>query len=390
MDRSGSEPVDIASLREEYADGGLDVADLAPDPFSMFRRWFARRSRRSPRVQRDGAEHGRRATVVRRRGWCCSRASTTTASCFFTNHDLSQGRRAAANPRCALLFPWHPLERQVRIEGVASVLDRASRGLLRRRPRAMRSSVPGPAAVQPVASARSSTSAYDEVAEREDRTCRYPSSGAATGSSRRRWSSGRAGRADARPARLPARRGRLADPATGTVGNALVSECSLTYGCGRDSSCRSHVCRRSAYRPDRGDVAAAARARSDGHQQADRRGGRCCRGHDLPGLRLQGGPHRGDPRPRLRHGAVPRRPAADRAGPAAARAGLRPGDAPADPVPRHLRADDGGRDGRSAGRSQAHAPPPRGGRRDHGAAARAARARSPPCRSPSSSTSPGR
>ena len=29
-----------ADLRREYALGGLAEADLAPDPFSMFRRWY--------------------------------------------------------------------------------------------------------------------------------------------------------------------------------------------------------------------------------------------------------------------------------------------------------------------------------------------------------------
>ena len=32
----------------------------------------------------------------------------------------------AGNPRCALLFPWHPLERQVRVDGVAAPLERTA------------------------------------------------------------------------------------------------------------------------------------------------------------------------------------------------------------------------------------------------------------------------
>ena len=43
---------------------------------------------------------------------------------FFTNLLSRKGVELAANPACALLFPWHPLERQVRIEGVASQLLR--------------------------------------------------------------------------------------------------------------------------------------------------------------------------------------------------------------------------------------------------------------------------
>ncbi len=44
---------------------------------------------------------------------------------FFTNTASRKGRELADDPRCALLFPWHPLERQVRVEGVATALPRA-------------------------------------------------------------------------------------------------------------------------------------------------------------------------------------------------------------------------------------------------------------------------
>ena len=43
---------------------------------------------------------------------------------FFTNLLSRKGLELAGNPACSLLFPWHPLERQVRIEGVASQLLR--------------------------------------------------------------------------------------------------------------------------------------------------------------------------------------------------------------------------------------------------------------------------
>jgi pyridoxamine 5'-phosphate oxidase len=43
---------------------------------------------------------------------------------FFTNTGSRKGSELAANPRCALLFPWHPLERQVRVDGTARPLPR--------------------------------------------------------------------------------------------------------------------------------------------------------------------------------------------------------------------------------------------------------------------------
>jgi len=43
---------------------------------------------------------------------------------FYTNLLSRKGIELAGNPACSLLFPWHPIERQVRIEGVASQLLR--------------------------------------------------------------------------------------------------------------------------------------------------------------------------------------------------------------------------------------------------------------------------
>ncbi len=43
---------------------------------------------------------------------------------FFTNLGSRKGAELAANHHCSLLFPWHALERQVRIDGVAEELAR--------------------------------------------------------------------------------------------------------------------------------------------------------------------------------------------------------------------------------------------------------------------------
>src|SRR5205814_5920403 len=44
---------------------------------------------------------------------------------FFTNYDSRKGREMAANPRVALVFLWHPLERQVRVEGTVELVTPA-------------------------------------------------------------------------------------------------------------------------------------------------------------------------------------------------------------------------------------------------------------------------
>jgi pyridoxamine 5'-phosphate oxidase len=44
---------------------------------------------------------------------------------FFTNYDSRKGLELAANPRAAAVLLWHPLQRQVRVEGPVTRLDEA-------------------------------------------------------------------------------------------------------------------------------------------------------------------------------------------------------------------------------------------------------------------------
>jgi pyridoxamine 5'-phosphate oxidase len=116
--------MDLAALRAEYALGGLHESDLALDPTSMFRTWIAEAA--------DSGMHEPNAMVV----------ATTSADGapssrmvllkgvdeggfrFFTNLGSRKGSELTANPRCSLLFPWHPLERQIRVDGIAEELPR--------------------------------------------------------------------------------------------------------------------------------------------------------------------------------------------------------------------------------------------------------------------------
>jgi len=113
-----------ADLRREYALGGLVEADLAPDPFSMFRRWYDDATAAAvyepnamvvSSATTDGQPSSRLVLLkgFSEAGWV-----------FFTNLGSRKGTELTANPRVSLLFPWHPLERQVRVDGTAVVLGR--------------------------------------------------------------------------------------------------------------------------------------------------------------------------------------------------------------------------------------------------------------------------
>lgn len=121
-----SEPTrDLASLRREYEDRGLTESDLGPDPITAFLGWI---------VAADQAGlHEPNAMVVSTVGpqgrpssrMVLLKGVDFRGFVFYTNYRSRKADDLAANPACSLLFPWHPLERQVRVEGVAAPVDEA-------------------------------------------------------------------------------------------------------------------------------------------------------------------------------------------------------------------------------------------------------------------------
>lgn len=115
---------DLAGLRLDYARGGLDESDLDPDPVAMVQRWLGDAV--------SGGIHEPNAMVVSTvspEGQPSSRTVLlkgldADGFRFYTNLTSRKADELAAEPRCALLLPWHDLERQVRVEGVAELLPR--------------------------------------------------------------------------------------------------------------------------------------------------------------------------------------------------------------------------------------------------------------------------
>jgi pyridoxamine 5'-phosphate oxidase len=108
----------LSEMRENYMRGGLSETDAGSDPFQLFHRWFedARAGLLSEpnamTLATVGEDRKPSARAVLLKG-LDERGFT-----FFTNYDSRKGRELDVNPFAALVFLWHPLERQVRIEGV--------------------------------------------------------------------------------------------------------------------------------------------------------------------------------------------------------------------------------------------------------------------------------
>ncbi len=159
--------VDPADLRREYADAGLHESDAPAEPFSLFDRWFTEASDAGlyepnamvvASVSADGVPSSRMVLLkgVSTEGWR-----------FFTNLESRKGAELLGNPACALLFPWHPLERQVRIEGTARPLPRADvDAYFARRPRGSQLGAWASPQSRPVSGRSELDDRYDDVTSR--------------------------------------------------------------------------------------------------------------------------------------------------------------------------------------------------------------------------------
>ncbi|MCP9944236.1 pyridoxamine 5'-phosphate oxidase [Streptomyces somaliensis] len=116
---------DPAPMREQYHTRELAERDLAAHPMDQFARWFA-----------DAASHGdvhEPNAMVVATATPDGRPSARTVLMkhfdargfvFFTNYDSRKGAELAANPYASLLFPWHPIARQVVVTGPVSRVGR--------------------------------------------------------------------------------------------------------------------------------------------------------------------------------------------------------------------------------------------------------------------------
>ncbi|WP_189929243.1 pyridoxamine 5'-phosphate oxidase [Streptomyces sulfonofaciens] len=111
-------------MRAHYRAEGLAEADLAPGPMEQFGRWFEE----AAHVAEQGGLYEPNAMVVSTVD-AEGRPSSRTVLLkqydergfvFYTNYTSRKAHDLAANPRIGLLFPWHPMARQVVVTGTAT------------------------------------------------------------------------------------------------------------------------------------------------------------------------------------------------------------------------------------------------------------------------------
>jgi pyridoxamine 5'-phosphate oxidase len=123
-------------MRRDYSDGVLREEDLAPTWVEQFDRWFADvvaaelPEPNAAVLATADADDAPDARVVLVKGY------DEAGFIFGTSYASTKGAQLAANPGAALVFPWHALQRQVRVRGrVERIGDAASDGLWDPRPR---------------------------------------------------------------------------------------------------------------------------------------------------------------------------------------------------------------------------------------------------------------
>lgn len=111
--------MDLATIRREYLRGGLRREHLTGDPWDLFSRWMEEALEidiidPTAMVVATGAEGGRLHQRI-----VLLKHFDEQGLVFYTNYDSRKGQDIARNPRVSVLFPWHALERQVMVSGVA-------------------------------------------------------------------------------------------------------------------------------------------------------------------------------------------------------------------------------------------------------------------------------
>ncbi len=114
----------ISDMRRDYTAGGLTEVEAGDDPLALFKVWLSLAVElklpepNAMTLATVGADGKPSARIVLLK-------NLDDGFTFFTNYSSRKGRELDANPHAAVVFLWDELERQVRVEGVATKVSDA-------------------------------------------------------------------------------------------------------------------------------------------------------------------------------------------------------------------------------------------------------------------------
>lgn len=113
----------LYDLRNNYSKARLNKQDVLAEPLMQFDKWFEEaldskvyevNAMTLSTIQANGVPASRIVLLKKMR---------KDGFVFFTNYRSDKARQLEQNPFCSLVFLWHELERQVRVEGVAEKIS---------------------------------------------------------------------------------------------------------------------------------------------------------------------------------------------------------------------------------------------------------------------------
>ena len=116
--------MDLDKLRRDYTRGGLEREDLDDDPITQFKAWLkqtidAEIKDPTGMVVSTVDEHGQPSQRM-----VLLKQVDHDGFCFFTNYGSKKASDIGKNPLVSLHFPWHMLDRQVKICGRAEKMTK--------------------------------------------------------------------------------------------------------------------------------------------------------------------------------------------------------------------------------------------------------------------------
>lgn len=117
--------IDIDQVRRDYLQGGLQRGDLAAEPIEQFELWLKQaidagmQDPTAMTVATVSAEGQPSQRIV------LLKQVDAKGFVFYTNYESHKAQDIAHNPLVSLHFPWHALERQVKICGRAEKVSAA-------------------------------------------------------------------------------------------------------------------------------------------------------------------------------------------------------------------------------------------------------------------------
>ncbi|MET8632396.1 pyridoxamine 5'-phosphate oxidase [Streptomyces sp. NPDC004096] len=158
-------------MRAHYRAEGLDASSLAAAPMEQFARWF----KQAAQAAVAGMIYEPNAMVVATAdadGLLSSRTVLmkgydARGFVFYTNYESRKARDLAVNPHISLLFPWHPMARQVIVTGTAHRTGREeTTAYFRTRPHGSRLGAWASAQSSVIASRTELDTAYERLSAR--------------------------------------------------------------------------------------------------------------------------------------------------------------------------------------------------------------------------------